>query len=128
HFSNHLFAGWKVAIPPSLEICALDLGLLLALCIAWRVARRLASGNGMALAAMSPWAVLAGALYSAGIWVVFQPMQMRGVMLHENHAIKPLLIGALVILAQATAWPDGGTVQLRQEAGDLVITVFTSPS
>ena len=33
-----------------------------------------------------------------------------------------------MILAQATAWPDGGTVQLRQEAGDLVITVFTSPS
>jgi hypothetical protein len=34
----------------------------------------------------------------------------------------------LLILAQATAWADGGTVQLRKEAGDLVITVFTSPS
>jgi hypothetical protein len=42
--------------------------------------------------------------------------------------MKPLLIPALVILVQATAWADGGTVQLRQEAGDLVITVFTSPS
>src|SRR5579864_8416799 len=41
--------------------------------------------------------------------------------------MKPLLIPALLILAQATAWADGGTVQLRQEAGDLVITVFTSP-
>jgi hypothetical protein len=41
--------------------------------------------------------------------------------------MKPLLIPALVVLAQATAWADGGTVQLRQEAGDLVITVFTSP-
>jgi hypothetical protein len=41
--------------------------------------------------------------------------------------MKPLLIPALAILAQATAWPDGGTVQLRQEAGDLVITVFASP-
>jgi hypothetical protein len=41
--------------------------------------------------------------------------------------MKPLLIPALVILAQATAWADGGTVQLRQESGDLIITVFASP-
>ena len=41
--------------------------------------------------------------------------------------MKPLLIPALVILAQATARADGGTVQLREEAGDLVITLFTSP-
>jgi hypothetical protein len=39
-----------------------------------------------------------------------------------------LLLPALVILAQATALADGGTVQLRREAGDLVVTVFTSPS
>jgi hypothetical protein len=32
----------------------------------------------MALAVMSPWAVVAGALYSAGLWIIFQPMQMRG--------------------------------------------------
>jgi hypothetical protein len=38
------------------------------------------------------------------------------------------LLPAVVILAQATAFADGGTVQLRQEAGGLVITVFTSPS
>src|SRR5580704_8487001 len=41
--------------------------------------------------------------------------------------MKPHSITALLILARATAWADGGTVQLRQEAGDLVITVFTSP-
>jgi hypothetical protein len=39
-----------------------------------------------------------------------------------------LLLPVAVILAQATVWADGGTVQLRKEAGDLVITVFTSPS
>jgi hypothetical protein len=42
--------------------------------------------------------------------------------------MKPILLPALVILVQATAWADGGTVQLRQESGDLVITIFTSPS
>jgi len=35
----------------------------------------------MALAVLAPWAVLAGALYSAGVWIVFQPMQMRGTMM-----------------------------------------------
>jgi cytochrome c oxidase assembly factor CtaG len=105
HFSNHLIAGWSTVIPtvetfvsrassvnylqatvppwiPSLELCFLDLGLLLTLYTIWRVAHRLSTGEGMALAAMSPWAVLAGALYSAGIWIVFQPMQMRGMMIH----------------------------------------------
>jgi hypothetical protein len=42
--------------------------------------------------------------------------------------MKPLILPALAILAQAAAWADGGTVLLRQEAGDLVITVFASPS
>jgi hypothetical protein len=104
HFSNHLFAGWNTVIPaaerfitrapsascpqawvpdwiPSLQLCLLGLGLVVTLYTTWRVARRLASGDGMALAAMSPWAVLAGALYSAGVWIVFQPMQMRGMMM-----------------------------------------------
>ena len=39
-----------------------------------------------------------------------------------------LLLPTLVILAQATALADGGAVQLRKEVGDLVVTVFTSPS
>jgi len=33
-----------------------------------------------------------------------------------------------IILAQAAALADGGTVQLRKEAGAFVITVFTSPA
>jgi len=78
HFSNHLFAmpPWM----PSLEILSLDLGLLLTLYVAWRVAQRLTTSDGKALAAMSPWAVLASGLYAAGVWIVFQPMQMRGMM------------------------------------------------
>jgi len=39
-----------------------------------------------------------------------------------------LLFPTLLILAQAPAWADGGRVQLRQETGDLIITVFTSPT
>ena len=39
-----------------------------------------------------------------------------------------LLLPVVMILAQATAFADGGTVQLRKEAGALVITVFSSPA
>jgi hypothetical protein len=39
-----------------------------------------------------------------------------------------LLFPTLLIAAQATAFADGGAVQLRKEVGDLVITVFTSPT
>jgi polyferredoxin len=104
HFSNHFLSGWSSMIPaverffsrassvnfpqawmpdwiPSLELCFLDLGLLLTLYTAWRVARRLSTSGVRAVAALSPWAVLAGALYSAGVWIVFQPMQMRGMMM-----------------------------------------------
>jgi len=49
---------------------------------AWRVAGRFAAGGRMALAIMSPWAVVAGALYAMGVWIVFQPMQMRGMVMH----------------------------------------------
>jgi hypothetical protein len=60
----------------------LDLGLSLTLYIAWRMARGLASSDGHALATMFPWAVLAGGLYAAGVWIVFQLMQMRGMVMH----------------------------------------------
>jgi cytochrome c oxidase assembly factor CtaG len=105
HFSDHLVMGWSSAVPalerllwratsvgyplastPSwlaaLELLFLGVGLLLSLQSAWRVACRITDGCRMALAAMWPWAVLAAALYSAGVWIVFQPMQMRGTMAH----------------------------------------------
>ena len=42
--------------------------------------------------------------------------------------LSRLLLPAAGILAYATAFADGGTVQFRQEAGDLAITVFSTPS
>lgn len=103
HFSNHLVAGWGTVIPdverflrlhssgypsastrnwlPSLEFLYLDLGLLLTLYTTWRVAYRVTGGGRSALRVMSPWGTLAGSLYAAGIWIVIQPMQMRGTMM-----------------------------------------------
>ena len=39
-----------------------------------------------------------------------------------------LLLTFVAMLAPARLFADGGTIQLRKEAGALLITVFTSPS
>ena len=66
--------GWL----PSLQILLLDGGLLLTLYASWRVARRFSARSGKALGLFAPWAGLAVMLYAAGVWIVFQPMEMRG--------------------------------------------------
>ena len=63
---------------PSLQILLLDGGLLLTLYVCWRVARRLSARAAGALSLLAPWAGLAALLYAAGVWIVFQPMEMRG--------------------------------------------------
>ena len=69
--------GWLTAA----QILILDAGLLLTLYVAWRIALQCENRVRTALALLTPWAALSFALYGAGIWVLFQPMQMRG-MLH----------------------------------------------
>jgi cytochrome c oxidase assembly factor CtaG/polyferredoxin len=61
-----------------LEILTLDLGLLLSFAVGYRIARSEASGRGRVLRAFAPWAVLLVLLFGVGVWVVCQPMQMRG--------------------------------------------------
>jgi hypothetical protein len=60
------------------EILALDLGLLLSLYTAYRISVSQAAGLSRALRAMAPWALLLLVLFGVGIWILFQPMQMRG--------------------------------------------------
>ena len=110
-FAYHLAAGWLTAIPvlqrswadflrnstpinwslsayptvpawlTPLQILLLDAGLLLTLYIAWRISQRYASGIASRLRLAGPWGVLACALYLVGLWILFQPMQMRGTMM-----------------------------------------------
>jgi polyferredoxin len=63
-----------------MEIVALDLGLLFSLYVAYRIATAECQRLAPALRALAPWGVLIGLLFAAGIWIVFQPMQMRGTM------------------------------------------------
>ena len=63
---------------PRLEIVFLDLGLLLSLYTAYRISLAHSPSLSRALWALAPWALLIALLFVAGIWLVFQPMEMRG--------------------------------------------------
>jgi cytochrome c oxidase assembly factor CtaG/polyferredoxin len=60
------------------EILFLDFGLLLSFYAGYRIAISQNSRTTAALKAFAPWAVVMLLLFAAGIWIVFQPMQMRG--------------------------------------------------
>ena len=61
-----------------LELFFLALGLLATLYVAYRIASELRPSLRDALRAWIPWAALALLLYAAGVWILFQPMAMRG--------------------------------------------------
>lgn len=107
HFVFHLLAGSGTALPvvrrvvrdlgipagppewnvstlvfaglPGLQILLLDAGCLLSLWILWRKSKAIAPTRAWRL--FLPWLILAIALYAAGIWILFQPMEMRGTLI-----------------------------------------------
>jgi len=104
HFAFHLFTGWQSIIPvasrifslsadlnavssqipswlPAAQILILDGGLILSVYIAWNTARQQIGQASRAVALLAPWALLAIAIYAAAIWILFQPMQMRGMVM-----------------------------------------------
>ena len=60
------------------QLLLLDAGVLLSLYVGWRIARGYTSRLQDVLLLLAPWATVAAALYTVGIWVFLQPMQMRG--------------------------------------------------
>jgi len=70
---------------PSVELLLLDVGLLFTLYLGWRIASQFRLSFAHTLRLNAPWASLAVALYSIGVWIIFQPMQMRGMMMHSMH-------------------------------------------
>jgi hypothetical protein len=65
--------GWLLRM----ELVFLGLGLLLSLYVAYRNARR-TSEPSRAMLAAAPWALVVLFLFVLGVWIVLQPMQMRG--------------------------------------------------
>jgi len=57
------------------QLLFLDAGLLFSLWILWRKSRGI---SVRAFPVFFPWALLATALYAAGVWLAFQPVDLRG--------------------------------------------------
>jgi ferredoxin len=67
-------AGWLLPI----ELALLEAGLLGSLVLAFRIAVVHFGNMGRARVAFLPWMVLALLLFAAGVWLLLQPMEMRG--------------------------------------------------
>jgi len=61
-----------------LEILFLDLGLLLSLYSGYRISLTQSERRSRAVRVLAPWALLILLLFAAGVWIVLEPMQMRG--------------------------------------------------
>jgi cytochrome c oxidase assembly factor CtaG/polyferredoxin len=64
-----------------LQIVFLDLGMLLSLYVGYRFAISQNTTLRKSLEALAPWALLIVILFATGIWIVLQPMQMRGTLM-----------------------------------------------
>ena len=60
------------------EILFLDFGLLASLYVAYRIAAAYGDTFLGRMRAVIPWAGLVTLLFAAGVWIVLQPMEMRG--------------------------------------------------
>jgi hypothetical protein len=63
---------------PRLEILILNVGLLLALYTGYRIALDGTASVPNAFKALASWVALMVLLWATGVWIVLQPMQMRG--------------------------------------------------
>jgi polyferredoxin len=79
HVAYHALAAYVPDVTP-LEILLLNGGILTAVYLIWSMAKGLVSGTPRALGLAAPWATLALTLYGIGLWILVQPMQMRGMM------------------------------------------------
>jgi cytochrome c oxidase assembly factor CtaG/ferredoxin len=60
------------------EFLAIDLGFLATLYSMWRVARDIGESSSRLLLIFLPWGFFALGLFALAIWIIFQPMEMRG--------------------------------------------------
>ena len=63
------------------EILFLDLGLLVSLYAGWRVAQRYNDSTKRCLLIFTPWSLVYVLFFLVAIWIIFQPMEMRGTVL-----------------------------------------------
>ncbi len=70
------------------ELCLLGVGMLASLYAAWRISWAQVASHGISkrgirrqtIKLAAPWALLILLLYALGVWILLQPMQMRGML------------------------------------------------
>jgi cytochrome c oxidase assembly factor CtaG len=67
----------------SIQLLLLDAGLLWTLYLGWRRTQQWAARSSDAVLLLLPWAALVAAVYAAGVWILLQPMQMRGMIMNS---------------------------------------------
>ena len=84
HLSGFAPPDWNTSVSSftpdgllTLQMLLLDAGLLLSLYIAWRILQQGSGGGSRTILSMVPWATVSIGLYSLGVWILLQPMQMR---------------------------------------------------
>ncbi len=76
-WSGLLGVGWIQL----LEVALVEAGMLLSLVVAYKIASREHGDGRLAIRAFLPWAILVLGLSLAGLWILLQPMEMRGITL-----------------------------------------------
>ncbi|HEY1066107.1 MAG TPA: hypothetical protein VGE52_08350, partial [Pirellulales bacterium] len=66
------------------ELIALAVGLLTTLYATLRIAESQANSANTALRAAAPWGILTLCLYAGGVWILLQPMEMRGTLPEDS--------------------------------------------
>ena len=79
HFITVLTAGLPSWLTP-LQLVLLDAGVLWTLYLVWRLAGEYANKLRRQAALWAPWSAVALGLYALGVWILLQPMDMRGMM------------------------------------------------
>ncbi|MBV9644115.1 MAG: cytochrome c oxidase assembly protein [Verrucomicrobia bacterium] len=74
-------ASWGVPQLLDFEILFLDLGLLGSLYAGWRVAQRYGNSENKSFGIFIPWSLLYILFFLVAIWILFQPMDLRGTMM-----------------------------------------------
>jgi hypothetical protein len=87
HFLAPAHWGMELPLVPadtllSVQLLLLDAGLLLTLYLGWRLARQWTKRAGGAVLLLLPWATTVAVTYATGVWIMLQPMQMRGVIMN----------------------------------------------
>src|SRR5271165_1132546 len=78
---NWAIASWASPQLLDFEILFLDLGLLLSLYAGWKLAERYNNSRKRCFQIFAPRAVVYILFFLAAIWIIFQPMDMRGTMI-----------------------------------------------